>query len=62
MSAEPATSTPAEDTLIGHLLELRNRLLRSVIVAMIAFFVLIPVANELFDLLSQALLLFTPGR
>lgn len=43
-------------TLISHLLELRDRLLRSVIAWALLFFCLFPFANKLYDLLAMPML------
>ncbi len=46
---------PQEMTLIEHLLELRNRLLKMVLAVLLCFLVLYPFANDLYLLLSQPL-------
>ena len=46
----------AEGTLISHLLELRDRLLRSVIAVFIAFVPLALFQNELFTLIARPLI------
>ena len=57
MSQSPGEGEPlAEGTLISHLLELRNRLLRSVIVVAIAFVPLAFFQNELFTLVARPLI------
>jgi sec-independent protein translocase protein TatC len=57
MSESPGTGEPlAEGTLISHLLELRNRLLRSVIAVVICFVPLAFFQNELFTLVAQPLI------
>lgn len=45
-----------EPTLIGHLLELRSRLLRAVIALLVVFAVLLPFANTLYSWLAAPLL------
>lgn len=56
MSPEPSESEQlAEGTLISHLLELRQRLLRSVIAVLIVFAPLAFFANELFTVVAQPL-------
>jgi sec-independent protein translocase protein TatC len=52
-------SGPAE-TLIGHLLELRSRLMKSVICYAIAFIALIPFAEKLYSYTAQPLLQHLP--
>lgn len=54
MSA-PAKETLAEGTLISHLLELRDRLVRAVISVVLVFIPAAIFRNTLFDLLSQPL-------
>ena len=57
MSADPGDREPlAEGTLISHLLELRDRLLRSVIAVAIAFVPLAFFQNELFTVIAQPLI------
>jgi sec-independent protein translocase protein TatC len=57
MSQSPSEPEPlAEGTLISHLLELRDRLLRAVIVVMVAFVPLAFFQNELFTLIAQPLI------
>ena len=53
MSSEP---TIAEGTLVSHLLELRDRLLRSVIAVIVIFIFLAPFANELYVILASPLM------
>ncbi len=52
---------PREQTLIEHLLELRNRLLRTVIVVLVLFLALLPFANEIYQLLAKPLLDVMPS-
>jgi sec-independent protein translocase protein TatC len=58
MSENPGNNgeTLAEGTLISHLLELRNRLLRSVIAVLICFVPLAIFQNDLFTLVAQPLI------
>jgi sec-independent protein translocase protein TatC len=49
-----------EDTFISHLMELRDRLLRSLIAIGIVFVVLFPFANDLYDLLAYPLMRTLP--
>ena len=57
MSASPSEPEPLpEGTLISHLLELRDRLLRSVIAVCIAFVPLAFYQNELFTLVAKPLI------
>ena len=57
MSASPGNGEPlAEGTLISHLLELRDRLLRSVIAVVICFVPLAFFQNEIFTLVAQPLI------
>jgi sec-independent protein translocase protein TatC len=56
MSPEPSESEQlAEGTLISHLLELRQRLLRAVVAVLIVFVPLAFFANELFTVVAQPL-------
>ena len=48
------------DSLIGHLLELRSRLLRAVVALLLVFFALLPFANRLYSWLAKPLLATLP--
>ncbi|HXF66113.1 MAG TPA: twin-arginine translocase subunit TatC [Burkholderiales bacterium] len=49
-----------EDTFISHLIELRDRLLRSLIAVGVVFAALFPFASELYDLLAQPMMRTLP--
>jgi sec-independent protein translocase protein TatC len=53
-------STTAEGTLISHLLELRDRLLRAIIAIIVIFVCLAPFANELYEILAKPLMSALP--
>jgi sec-independent protein translocase protein TatC len=50
----------SEDTFVSHLMELRDRLLRSLIALGIVFVILFPFANDLYDLLAHPLMRTLP--
>jgi sec-independent protein translocase protein TatC len=50
----------SEDTFISHLMELRDRLLRSLVAIAVVFVVLFPFANDLYDLLAYPLMRALP--
>jgi sec-independent protein translocase protein TatC len=50
----------SEDTFISHLMELRDRLLRSLIAIAVVFLALFPFANDLYDLLAHPLMRTLP--
>jgi sec-independent protein translocase protein TatC len=50
----------SEDTFVSHLMELRDRLLRSLISIALVFLVLFPFANDLYDLLAYPLMRTLP--
>jgi sec-independent protein translocase protein TatC len=50
----------AQDTFISHLVELRDRLLRSILAILLAFICLLPFAKDLYALLAQPLLAALP--
>jgi sec-independent protein translocase protein TatC len=50
----------AQDTFISHLVELRDRLLRSILAVLLAFICLLPFAKDLYALLAQPLLAALP--
>jgi len=49
-----------EDTFISHLVELRDRLLRSILAIAIIFFCLFPWASDLYDVLAHPMMLALP--
>jgi sec-independent protein translocase protein TatC len=51
----------AQDTFISHLVELRDRLLRSILAVLIVFLCLFPWARELYAVLAQPLLAALPA-
>ena len=55
----PAKAAP-EESLIAHLLELRNRLLRAVLAVVVAFLAILPFADRLYTLISEPLLRSLP--
>lgn len=52
----PADGEPREQTLIEHLLELRDRVLRTVLVVLLLFLVLLPFANDIYHAMAKPLL------
>ncbi|NOR41533.1 MAG: twin-arginine translocase subunit TatC [Gammaproteobacteria bacterium] len=56
----PAVSDDTEQPLIYHLIELRDRLLRVVLVIGVVFVVLMPFSNTLFSILSGPLMVHLP--
>lgn len=52
---------PVTESLLSHLLELRARLLRSVLAVALVFLVLVPFANPIYTLLAQPLLHSLPA-
>lgn len=61
-ATDPASGTPpdeeqlAEGTLISHLVELRDRLLRAVLAVLALFVVMVPFSERLFTLVAQPLM------
>lgn len=55
-----AKNQAEEGSLISHLLELRDRLLRSVLVVVVLFICLAPFANELYEFLAKPLMQALP--
>ena len=53
-------STLQEQPFVSHLVELRDRLMRAVIVVVVIFLVLFPFANDLYQIISQPLLAKLP--
>ena len=60
ISPDPNQASDQEQPLISHLLELRDRLLRMVLVVLVIFICLFPFANELYTLLAQPLMQHMP--
>lgn len=56
----PETKSPAEDTFISHLIELRDRLIRASIVVIVVFLGLMPFASNIFDLLASPMMAALP--
>ena len=54
------SSAPPEESLIAHLLELRNRLLRAVLAVSVAFLAILPFSDRLYTLISEPLLRSLP--
>ena len=52
----------SDSPLLNHLLELRNRLLRSVLAVLVVFAALAYFANDLYNLLAQPLLVALPSE
>lgn len=52
--------TEQEMSLIGHLLELRDRLVRAVIAIIVVFLVLFPFANEIYSFIAEPLTRYLP--
>jgi sec-independent protein translocase protein TatC len=56
------TSKPTEQemSLIGHLLELRDRLVRAIIAIIVVFLVLFPFANDIYSMIAEPLTRYLP--
>ncbi|TVQ45078.1 MAG: twin-arginine translocase subunit TatC [Gammaproteobacteria bacterium] len=55
-TAEPEDEALAEGTLVSHLVELRNRLLRAMLAVLLVFVALVPFAERLFTLVATPLM------
>jgi len=64
MSPKPeqsgADGSQGEGTLLSHLFELRNRLLRMVLAILIVFLALFPFANQIYTILAEPLMVHLP--
>ena len=58
--AAAAGSAAGEESLVGHLLELRTRLLRAVLSVLVAFLAIVPFADSLYALVAAPLLRSLP--
>ncbi|SEQ08403.1 sec-independent protein translocase protein TatC [Ectothiorhodospira magna] len=59
-SESPQAGSEAEGTLLSHLVELRTRLLRSVLAILLVFLVLFPFANPIYTFLAGPLMVHLP--
>ncbi|MCG5512392.1 twin-arginine translocase subunit TatC [Ectothiorhodospira shaposhnikovii] len=59
-SESPQAGNEAEGTLLSHLVELRTRLLRSVLAILLVFLVLFPFANPIYTFLAGPLMVHLP--
>lgn len=55
-----AKNTPHKDTFISHLLELRDRLLRSILAVLVVFLIAAPFANTLYEYFAAPLMAALP--
>lgn len=55
-----AKNTPQKDTFISHLIELRDRILRSVLAVLIVFLIAAPFANTLYEYFAAPLMAALP--
>lgn len=55
-----AKNTPQKDTFISHLLELRDRLLRSILAVLVVFLIAAPFANTLYEYFAAPLMAALP--
>ena len=60
-SVESKDPDPKEQSFVSHLVELRNRLLRSLGCVFVVLICLMPFANDLYVLLAEPLLAHLPG-
>jgi sec-independent protein translocase protein TatC len=59
--ADKPTEDLAEGTLLSHLIELRTRLVRMFIAVIVVFIVLVPFANQIFEIAAQPIVSVVPG-
>ena len=57
---DPTPDTSAQETFLSHLIELRTRLLHSIIAIVVVLFALFPFAKDIYALLAQPLLNVLP--
>src|SRR6266536_3317329 len=60
MADTPPPSSEAQETFISHLIELRSRLLRSIVAVIVVLFALFPFAKNIYALLAAPLLRALP--
>lgn len=61
MTPSPKPSSPPASSLVGHLLELRRRLLRSLLLILVITLALLPFANTLYNWLAAPLTQWLPA-
>jgi len=54
------TSSDIEQPFMSHLLELRDRLLRAVLVVLVVFLVLFPFGNDIYHFIAEPLMAVMP--
>ena len=54
-------STPAGETFVSHLVELRNRLMKALVAVIVVFVGLMPFAGKIYDLLAQPMMSALPA-
>ena len=59
--SEPAQDTPAQDTFLSHLVELRSRLMHAIIAVLVVFIAMFPWAKEIYALLAKPMLNALPS-
>lgn len=59
--AEEKTSKPIEETFISHLVELRNRLVKSSLAIIVVFVCMLPWAANIYDLLARPMMVALPA-
>lgn len=62
MSATPDPKQPVQETMITHLVELRDRLIKVVIGVVVVLFCLFPFANEIYSFVAEPLLKHLPEQ
>lgn len=53
-------NTPQQDTFVSHLIELRSRLMKSVLMVIVAFIALSPWMSQIYEVLAEPLLAISP--
>ena len=54
-------STPAGETFVSHLVELRNRVMKALIAVIVVFLGLMPFAGKIYDLMAQPMMAALPA-
>ena len=60
MAADPSASEEPVSTLISHLIELRNRIMKAILAVILVFLALVYFANDIYTLLASPLLAALP--
>lgn len=59
--SDDQNTTPAGETFVSHLVELRNRLMKALVAVIVVFLGLMPFAGRIYDFMAQPMMLALPA-